>query len=390
MILLVLLGLVLTTAFGVNAIVVVRAQARQLSSITNRKVLPLNNCRQIQGIFREIESRMMGVISDLMATVGSTEHLRLAEPKISNLWSKTKAALGGEEEKSLGRDFEEAFAEFEKLSVELKSAYEAENTEKVEDAFDIWLDIKPKLRKSLDKLVEKLQEDVIAASETAQSRTSRTATITTSMIAVVLLFFSVITYFMAKNLRASARQIITASEELNISSQQHSTSLEEQTASISEISTTMEELQQSAKQISAATGNSASGADSANQAAHEGKGALALTNDGMADIQTQVRKITENMLALGEKTRQMGLILEIINELTDQTTILSYNATIEASGVGEKGNRFATVADQIMGLAEKAKDSTKEIRLLIEDIQKSSNTTVLISEEGMLKTAERY
>jgi methyl-accepting chemotaxis protein len=184
-------------------------------------------------------------------------------------------------------------------------------------------------------------------------------------------------------LTRSTTELRSAAEELNVSAQQQSTSLEEQTSSITEISTTMEELQQSAKQISEATANTATGADSANQAAHEGKDALELTNEGMLAIQNQVQKVTDNMLALGEKTHQMGLILEIINELTDQTTILSYNATIEAAGAGEKGNRFAAVADQIMGLAEKAKGSTKEIRLLIEDIQKSANTTVLISEDGM-------
>ena len=68
------------------------------------------------------------------------------------------------------------------------------------------------------------------------------------------------------------------------------------------------------------------------------------------------------MLDLGRKSQQIGGVLEIINELSEQTNILSINASIEAAGAGENGKRFAVVADEIRKLAERVGGSTKEIR----------------------------
>ena len=88
------------------------------------------------------------------------------------------------------------------------------------------------------------------------------------------------------------------------------------------------------------------------------------------------------MLDLGKKSQQIGGILEIINELAEQTNILAINATIEAAGAGESGKRFAVVADEIRKLADRVGGSTKEIRGLIDDIRAAVNTTVMATEGG--------
>jgi methyl-accepting chemotaxis protein len=88
------------------------------------------------------------------------------------------------------------------------------------------------------------------------------------------------------------------------------------------------------------------------------------------------------MLDLGKKSQQIGGILEIINELAEQTNILAINATIEAAGAGEAGKRFAVVADEIRRLADRVGGSTKEIRGLIDEIRAAVNTTVMTTETG--------
>ena len=93
------------------------------------------------------------------------------------------------------------------------------------------------------------------------------------------------------------------------------------------------------------------------------------------------------MLELGRKSQQAGGILEIINELAEQTNILAINATIEAAGAGEAGKRFAVVADEIRKLADRVGGSTKEIRGLIDDVRGAVNTTVMTTETGA-KAAE--
>ncbi|MCP3941377.1 MAG: hypothetical protein GY710_07830 [Desulfobacteraceae bacterium] len=183
-------------------------------------------------------------------------------------------------------------------------------------------------------------------------------------------------------------ELKTSSEELKVAVQQQSTSSTEQATATTQISTTMEELLRSSHQIAEATKNATTGIKSANNASTLGKGSLIKAINGISNIQKQVENVTNNILELGEKTHQMDLILQIINELTDQTTILSYNATIEAAGAGESGNRFSAVAEQIMTLANKAKESTKEVRTLIEDIQKSANKTALLTEESIKAVEE--
>jgi methyl-accepting chemotaxis protein len=92
--------------------------------------------------------------------------------------------------------------------------------------------------------------------------------------------------------------------------------------------------------------------------------------------------IVDHMIDLGKKSQQIGGILEIINELAEQTNILAINATIEAAGAGEMGRRFAVVADEIRKLADRVGGSTKEIRELVDDIRAAVNTTVMATEGG--------
>jgi len=88
------------------------------------------------------------------------------------------------------------------------------------------------------------------------------------------------------------------------------------------------------------------------------------------------------MLDLGKKSQQIGGIVEIINELAEQTNILAINASIEAAGAGETGKRFAVVADEIRKLADRVGGSTKEIRMLIDEVRAAVNMTVMTTEGG--------
>src|ERR1051326_6263946 len=88
------------------------------------------------------------------------------------------------------------------------------------------------------------------------------------------------------------------------------------------------------------------------------------------------------MLDGGKKSQQVGGILEIINELAEQTNILAINATIEAAGAGESGRRFAVVADEIRKLADRVGASTKEIRVIVDDVRGAVNSTVMATEAG--------
>ncbi len=105
-------------------------------------------------------------------------------------------------------------------------------------------------------------------------------------------------------------------------------------------------------------------------------------HETVGGIKKQVDLIVNHMLDLGRKSQQIGGIVDIINELAEQTNILAINATIEAAGAGESGRRFAVVADEIRKLADRVGGSTKDIRSLIDEIRAAVNTTVMATEGG--------
>jgi methyl-accepting chemotaxis protein len=151
---------------------------------------------------------------------------------------------------------------------------------------------------------------------------------------------------------------------------------------MNEITTTISELLATSRQIAESAQRVAHVAEETSAAARAGDQTVEKAHGSVSSIKQQVDLIVTHMLDLGKKSQQIGGILEIINELAEQTNILSINATIEAAGAGEAGKRFAVVADEIRKLADRVAGSTKEIRTLIEEIRAAVNTTVMATEGG--------
>src|SRR5581483_3103080 len=105
-------------------------------------------------------------------------------------------------------------------------------------------------------------------------------------------------------------------------------------------------------------------ADLTVHAARAGDVTVARGHESVAGIRRQVDVIVGHMLELGKKSQQIGAVLDIVSELAEQTNILAINASIEAAGAGDAGNRFSVVADEIRKLADRVGGSTKEIRAL--------------------------
>jgi methyl-accepting chemotaxis protein len=174
----------------------------------------------------------------------------------------------------------------------------------------------------------------------------------------------------------------SAAAELQAAANQQATGTKEQATSMNEISTTINELLASSRQIAESARRVAQIAEHAGSAARSGDQTVHRSNDSISGIRKQVDLIVAHMLDLGKKSQQIGGVLEIINELAEQTNILAINATIEAAGGGESGKRFGVVADEIRKLADRVSGSTKEIRGLVEDVRSAVNATVMTTETG--------
>lgn len=173
----------------------------------------------------------------------------------------------------------------------------------------------------------------------------------------------------------------SANEMMAISVQQSSGSAE-QAAAVQEVTTTSEEIAITAKQITANAVSVEKMAESTSESCNKGTGEVGNAINGMSVLRSQVQSIAESMLKLGDNSQKIGGIVEIIDEISDQTNLLALNAAIEAAGAGEAGKRFAIVAQEVRRLAERTVEATRQIKGLIEEIQKATNTTIMVTEDG--------
>ena len=116
-------------------------------------------------------------------------------------------------------------------------------------------------------------------------------------------------------------------------------------------------------------------------AARDGGKKVDETIRNMQTMRTNVQATSKTIKSLGDRSLEINAIVELINDISARTNILSLNAAIEASKAGEQGKGFAVVADEIRKLAERTTNATREISSFIEDIQIDTHDAVLAMEE---------
>ena len=187
---------------------------------------------------------------------------------------------------------------------------------------------------------------------------------------------------MTANLSNVVEQIDVAAAKMEAASKEQAVGATNQSTATSQMSSTTSELLASARQMSE---NGAVVSELAEGAAKECVNGARQVQDavlGINSVRDRVEHVAQHMVDLGAKSQQISGVLDIINELSEQTNLLSLNASIEAAGAGESGKRFAVVASEIRKLAERAAESTTEIRGLVDNIQEMVNTTIMATEEG--------
>lgn len=177
-------------------------------------------------------------------------------------------------------------------------------------------------------------------------------------------------------------------EQMSVSVQQIAERTKELTTSAEETLSSVEEINSSVKEIELNTKESARLSEKVtSDASSFGMEAIERTAEGMERIKTTVQRTAEFIEKLGGRSEEIGKILNVIDEVTDQTTLLALNAAILAAQAGEHGKGFSVVADEIKGLAERTSFSTQEIASLIQTVQSEVKGAVTAMSEG-LKTVE--
>ncbi|MEO5628758.1 MAG: methyl-accepting chemotaxis protein [Thermomonas sp.] len=156
---------------------------------------------------------------------------------------------------------------------------------------------------------------------------------------------------------------------------------EHQAQEISSASGRITEIAASINQVSQNSADSAEVARRSVQIATNGAGVVRQTIAGMDSIRDQIQETSKRIKRLGESSQEIGSIVELINDISEQTNILALNAAIQAASAGEAGRGFAVVADEVQRLAERSSSATKRIESLVQTIQADTNEAVSSMEQ---------
>lgn len=191
---------------------------------------------------------------------------------------------------------------------------------------------------------------------------------------------------LATRLRESTANISSAASEILATTSQQAATVSQQAASVNETSTTVQEVRQTAEQSHERVELVSRMAEESKESSGKGLEAVRETVTGMDNIKDQVANIAETILSLSEQTQQIGDIIATVNDIADQSNLLALNAAIEAARAGEAGKGFAVVAGEVRSLAEQSRQATAQVKEILGDIQKATNTAVMVTEEGTKRT----
>jgi methyl-accepting chemotaxis protein len=158
---------------------------------------------------------------------------------------------------------------------------------------------------------------------------------------------------------------------------------EERAVAVTQISASIEHVSKTAQQVAEHCESMVRSAERALEQAMEGQKLVGDTAEGMERIRDTVTAMSKHILALGEKSKQIGDIIETISGIADETHLLALNAAIESAGAGEHGRRFAVVASEVKRLAQRSVTQTSDIKKILTEIQMAANASVLATEQGI-------
>ncbi len=179
----------------------------------------------------------------------------------------------------------------------------------------------------------------------------------------------------------TAVQVSAAAQETQATAMHLAEAAQHQAQQITSASAKINEMAVSIDQVSKNSADSAEVAQRSVQIASNGAQIVRQTISGMDSIREQIQETSKRIKRLGESSQEIGSIVELINDIAEQTNILALNAAIQAASAGEAGRGFAVVADEVQRLAERASGATKRIETLVQTIQSDTNEAVSSMEQ---------
>ena len=189
----------------------------------------------------------------------------------------------------------------------------------------------------------------------------------------------------------TADQVSGATQESRATAMHLAEASEHQAEQITQANAAIKEMTLVIDQMSSDATESAEVANRAVEIAGNGAVTVHNTIQGMDSIRETIQETSKRIKRLGESSQEIGDIVELIDDIADQTNILALNAAMQAAMAGEAGRGFAVVADEVQRLAERSINATKQIEALVKTIQADTNEAVISMEAstaGVVKGAQ--
>ncbi|MBG0777268.1 MAG: cache domain-containing protein [Desulfovibrionaceae bacterium] len=186
----------------------------------------------------------------------------------------------------------------------------------------------------------------------------------------------------AELLEAAARldqvvvSVTAASESLMVQIEQSSAGASEQSQRVDETATAMEQMSATVLEVASNASHASEAVSRARDRAEAGADVVNRAVAAIEQVSGQSRQLMADMNALGGQAEGIGRIMDVINDIADQTNLLALNAAIEAARAGEAGRGFAVVADEVRRLAEKTMTATRDVASAIKAIQDGTRKNI--------------
>ncbi|MFZ5812298.1 MAG: methyl-accepting chemotaxis protein [Thermodesulfobacteriota bacterium] len=186
----------------------------------------------------------------------------------------------------------------------------------------------------------------------------------------------------ASQIDTVVERLTSASQELSAQVEQAGRGAELQRERAGETATAMEEMNATVLEVAKNASRASESSDAAKQMAENGATVVRQAIEAITQVQTQTVTLKENMGSLGKQAEEISKIMNVIEDIADQTNLLALNAAIEAARAGEAGRGFAVVADEVRKLAEKTMNATQEVSQAIIAIQTGARKNIQNMEEA--------
>ncbi len=176
-------------------------------------------------------------------------------------------------------------------------------------------------------------------------------------------------------LASSASEILATTTQITAGASETATAISQTTSTVEEVKQTTQMASEKARFVSESAHKSV-------QTSHGGRKSVEETVAAINRIREQMDSIAEGIVRISEQGQAIGEIMATVNDLAEQSNLLAVNASIEAAKAGEHGKGFAVVAQEVRSLAQQSKQATAQVRTILTDFQKATNSAVMATEQG--------